>query len=136
MGMNLGQARSGRIAPPRMNVTPLVDVVLVLLIIFMVVTPLLTKKLWLPIPRSEDRNEPLAIDDKPVVVVFSADGGVRLNNQPVSPDELTEKLRRVLAARGDETIFFDADYGAAVHIVDLMRGAGARVAVLTERAVR
>jgi biopolymer transport protein TolR len=140
MGMNLGQARSGRIAPPRMNVTPLVDVVLVLLIIFMVVTPLLTKKLWLHIPRSEEKNEPLADDDKPVIVVFSAGGGVRLNSQPVSPDELTEKLRRVMAARGDETIFFDADdgadYGAAVHIMDLMRGAGARVAVLTETALR
>ena len=134
MGMS-PRDTSGRIAP-RMNVTPLVDVVLVLLIIFMVVTPLLTKKLWLHIPRSEEQPSRPGDEARPVVVQLCADHTVRLNGEAVDPADLTGKLRRVLAARGDETIFFDADdsaeYGEAVRIMDLIRGAGARVAVLTE----
>ena len=60
MGMDLGQKRAvpGR-ATPNMNVTPLVDVVLVLLIIFMVIAPLLAKQFWLSLPRKPTRTRPL-----------------------------------------------------------------------------
>jgi biopolymer transport protein ExbD/biopolymer transport protein TolR len=119
-----------------MNVTPLVDVVLVLLIIFMVVTPLLTKKLWIPLPKNEKVEEPPPDDVKPVVISVARDGAVRLNAQEISRAELGDRVARVLAARADEVIFFDADgetpYGDAVSVMDIVRGAGARIAVLTE----
>jgi biopolymer transport protein ExbD len=135
MGMTAGTNR-GKVAP-RMNVTPLVDVVLVLLIIFMVVTPLLTKKFWLNIPKSEEtKEEEPPPDAKPVVVTYHKDGAIRINSQEVTLEELAGKLERIMAARGDNIIFFDAendsDYGEAIQVLDRARGAGAQIAVLTE----
>ncbi|HKA87538.1 MAG TPA: biopolymer transporter ExbD [Haliangiales bacterium] len=135
MGLDVGQPRT-RVAP-RVNVTPLVDVVLVLLIIFMVVTPLLTKKLWLNIPKSEETTEEEPPDAaKPVVITFHRDGSVKINGQPVGLDELGARLERIMAARGDNLVFFDAeddaDYGDAIQVLDRTRGAGAQIAVLTE----
>ncbi len=140
MGMNLAHGVKHRVRP-EMNVTPLVDVVLVLLIIFMVVTPLLTKKLWLAIPKQDEKaeNEPPPPPDaqKPVVVRVHKDGSIRINAQPVSEADLPVRLQRILAARQDRVVFFDAeddaDYGDAVRVMDAARGAGvATIAVLTE----
>jgi biopolymer transport protein TolR len=137
MAMNLGSSRA---VAPHMNVTPLVDIVLVLLIIFMVVTPLLTKKFWLHIPKNEEKteNEPAA-DNKQtnVVVTYHKDGTIKINSQAVPRPELDARIRRILAARADRLIFFDAedgaDYGEAVQVMDLARGAGASaIAVLSE----
>src|SRR4029434_4408000 len=107
MGMGGG---SGGGVKSEMNVTPLVDVVLVLLIIFMVVTPLLTKKLWLHVPKKEEAEETAPPDDhaKPIVLSLARDGTVRLNAQEVARGELPGRVARVLAARGDEVVFFDA----------------------------
>ena len=137
MAMNVGSS-SNKIAP-LMNVTPLVDVVLVLLIIFMVVTPLLTKKFWLNVPKKNEKTEqqPPPDNQKPVVLTYRADGTIRLNSEPVERADLVDRITRVLAARGDSVIFFDAeseaDYGGAVAVMDLARGGGAAtIAVLTE----
>ena len=137
MAMNVGGS-SNRIAPS-MNVTPLVDVVLVLLIIFMVVTPLLTKKFWLNVPKKSEKTEqqPPPDNQKPVVLTYHKDGTIKLNAELVKQAELVERITRVLAARGDNVIFFDAeseaDYGGAVAVMDLARGGGAAtIAVLTE----
>jgi biopolymer transport protein TolR len=136
---------SGSAVAPRINVTPLVDVVLVLLIIFMVVTPLLTKKFWLHVPKNEEKVEEdqLAADKKPnnVVLSFHKGGTIKINNEPVGRAELGDKLRRILAAKGDRLIFFDAeddsDYGQAVEVMDLARGAGASaIAVLSETVLQ
>ena len=138
MAMNVGSSSSNKIAPA-MNVTPLVDVVLVLLIIFMVVTPLLTKKFWLNVPKKNEKTEqqPPPDNQKPVVLTYHKDGTIKLNSEPVRREELNERITRVLAARGDSVIFFDAeseaDYGGAVSVMDLARGGGAAtIAVLTE----
>ncbi len=137
MAMNVGSS-SSKIAPS-MNVTPLVDVVLVLLIIFMVVTPLLTKKFWLNVPKKNEKTEQQQPPDnqKPVVLTYHKDGTIKLNSEPVQRVELVDRITRVLAARGDSVIFFDAeaeaDYGDAVAVMDLARGGGAAtIAVLTE----
>ena len=107
-------------AQPVMNVTPLVDVVLVLLIIFMVITPLLSKQFWLHMP-SKPEDEPQAEVDpnnQPVVVSVTQAGAIRINRDEVPRDQFAAKLTRVLAARGDRTVFFDADedveFGVAV----------------------
>jgi biopolymer transport protein ExbD/biopolymer transport protein TolR len=141
MAMDLG-GKSGKPgqATPNMNVTPLVDVVLVLLIIFMVITPLLAKQFWLNLPNKPDKDEPPppADDDNAPVVVFVTDTGeIRINHDVVPPEQFPTKLRRVLAAKQQRTVFFDADeeaeFGFAVKAMDLARGGGAAsIAVLTE----
>jgi biopolymer transport protein TolR len=138
MGMSVGTqtGRRGR-AAPEMNVTPLVDVVLVLLIIFMVITPLLSKQFWLALPDKQE-PEPVAPSDKqPIVVTVTAAGDLRINREVVSDAEFPVRLRRVLAAAGERTVFFDAHentpFGRASHALDLARGAGAAVlAVATD----
>ncbi len=139
MGMNVGGGGKNRVSP-QMNVTPLVDVVLVLLIIFMVVTPLLTKKFALHVPKKDDpAAEPPPPDPdapKPVVLTYHRDGTIKINSESVPRDQLADKVARILAARPDPIVFFDADgdaeYGGAIEVMDVAKGAGAAVAVLTE----
>ena len=139
MGMDLGQKRTtpGR-AQPNMNVTPLVDVVLVLLIIFMVIAPLLAKQFWLSLPNRAEKDPPHEVSEKDqsIVVIATKTGDVKINHEVVSRSDFPDRLRRVLAARQQRTIFFDADDDAgfedAVEVLDLARANGAaEIAVLT-----
>ena len=138
MGMNLQgtQSKPGR-ATPQMNVTPLVDVVLVLLIIFMMITPLLAKQFWLHLPDKDEKKEPPQPSDTPPIVVSVAKSGeIRINSEVVPAAEFAQKLTRVLAGTGQRTVFFDADddadFARAVEVMDLARGGGAAtIAVLT-----
>ncbi len=123
-----------------MNVTPLVDVVLVLLIIFMVVTPMLSKQLWLNVPPKPDEKEqppppPDAIP--PIVLRLEKTGATRVNGEAIALAELPQRLVRMLNARADKVVFFDADadvpYGVAVDVLDRVRGGGVEtIAVLAE----
>lgn len=126
---------------PQMNVTPLVDVVLVLLIIFMVITPLLTKTFWVHTPKQdkeEVKREELAADPQPPLVLrVGAGRSLQVNGTAVSLEELPERLRRMFAARDDHIVFFDAaddaEYGFAVRVMDQAREGGAvTIAALTE----
>jgi biopolymer transport protein TolR len=119
---------------PSMNVTPLVDVVLVLLIIFMVLVPSTLKQLQASVPRkvestAQDQNTQL-------VVKIGARGELALNEQPVTREALPTELRRRLTADGQKPVFFEvADgvaYGEVVTIMDLVKGAGwRRLAIVT-----
>lgn len=126
-------------AVPAMNVTPLVDVVLVLLIVFMVVTPLLSKKFSLALPKqSEEKAAPSV--DVPIVLSVGVDGRARINREVVAEAELGPRIERALAAKSDKTVFFDAEdgapFGAAVHAMDVARAHGAaNVSILTVKAV-
>jgi biopolymer transport protein TolR len=144
MGMDLGKSsgKPGR-ATPTMNVTPLVDVVLVVLIIFMVVTPLMAKQFWIHLPNKPENEEPQAADDKneAVVVTMTKSGDILINREVVPAADFSAKLRRVLAFKGQRTVFFDADedadFGNAVKAMDLARGGGAEtIAVVTEPLAR
>jgi biopolymer transport protein TolR len=139
MAMTIGSSggKPGR-ATPSMNVTPLVDVVLVLLIIFMVITPLMARQFWLNLPNQVEKDEPAVPDDNnvPVVVSVTKAGEIKINAEVVPDAEFSAKLKRVLAAKGDRTVFFDADeeaeFGRAVSTMDLARAGGANtIAVLT-----
>jgi len=138
MAMDVGSGGGKkRRARPEMNVTPLVDVVLVLLIIFMVVTPLLAKQFWISLPDQNDEQEPPPDTEPPLVVSVGSDGTIRINNEEVQPADLPSRLSRVLASRRSRTIFFDAaddaDFGRAVEALDLARGGGATtIAVATD----
>jgi biopolymer transport protein TolR len=137
MGVSL-PAGNGKQPVPQMNVTPLVDVVLVLLIIFMVVTPLLTKQFWLTLPKKDDSAVVPPNNDQSIVLTVDKAGVLRINRTPIDKAELGPKLTRLLAAKEQKVIFFDADddapYGVAVEAMDLARGGGAKsIAILTEK---
>ncbi len=140
MAMNLGEGQGGkkRGVSPEMNVTPLVDVVLVLLIIFMVITPLLSKHFWVHTPKQEKEEVEHANTDPdpPLVLRVAADKAITVNGTPVGYDDLPERLKRMFAAREDHILFFDAaddvGYGYAVEVMDQAREGGAvTIAALT-----
>ena len=143
MGMDLGSGKGKRgRAAPEMNVTPLVDVVLVLLIIFMVIAPALKATFWVHVPDRPDPNEPPPPPGvqliEPIVVSVRADGHIRINREVLTDRAFPQRLHRMLAARNERKIFFDASndapYGRAVEVLDLARrGGAAHIAVLTEQ---
>jgi biopolymer transport protein ExbD/biopolymer transport protein TolR len=142
MAFDVGGGGKKKGSRPAMNVTPLVDVVLVLLIIFMVVTPLLSKQFWLHVPKKDENQQPPPADDNPpVVLAVTADGKFKVGPDEVADHELAEKLRRVFAAKQDHTLFFGAapevPFGRAMEAMDIARGGGAiTIAVMTEPLVR
>src|SRR5215475_12783709 len=89
------------------NVTPLVDVMLVLLVIFMVVTPLLKQQVPIELPLAEHSHE--SQETSQVTLTAAADGTLVLNEQQVAADGLDAALRGIYAARPDKTIFLEAD---------------------------
>jgi biopolymer transport protein ExbD/biopolymer transport protein TolR len=141
MAMNLGEGQGGtkRGVNPEMNVTPLVDVVLVLLIIFMVITPLLSKHFSVHTPKQEKEeveHDAAADPDPPLVLRVAADKAITVNGTVVGYEELPERLKRMFAARDDHILFFDAAdevaYGYAVEVMDQAREGGAvTIAALT-----
>jgi biopolymer transport protein ExbD len=108
------------------NVTPLVDVVLVLLVIFMVVTPLLKQEAPVDLPITE-KSEPAA-EERQLTLTIAADGGLLLDGEALARDRLAERLESVLRDRPDKTLFLAADkslsYSAVVEIIDACRAAG------------
>src|SRR5215468_2559178 len=100
MAMTVGAA-GGKTVAPQMNVTPLVDVVLVLLIIFMVITPLLSKNFWVHLPKQQKEEvtpDQLAQDpDPPLVLRVGADRKLQVNGADVPVGELADRLRRMFA---------------------------------------
>jgi biopolymer transport protein TolR len=113
------------------NITPLVDVVLVMLIIFMVVTPLLEKDIGVRIPATEQVEEIHDVPPDQLVVRVTAEGELRINSETVAAAEYVGKLTRFLAAKnaGDKLVFFMADeganYGRLVAALDGAKQAGA-----------
>ncbi|QDE65758.1 MULTISPECIES: ExbD/TolR family protein [Myxococcus] len=138
MAFDLGGGKGG--IRPAMNVTPLVDVVLVLLIIFMVVTPLMTKQMWMTVPaKGDDQEAPPPPPDArpPVVLTVDKSGVLRINREEVPRDQVVARLQRMLNARPDKIVFFDASddvpYGAAMDVLDLARGGDITVGVLPDK---
>jgi biopolymer transport protein ExbD len=118
------------------NVTPLIDVVLVLLIIFMVLTPSLLKHLTAVVPKKSEEVAP-QVSESAIVVEYTADRELTVNSEPVAPEALAEKLSERLRAARQKVIFFKADdqapYGEVIHLLDIARGVGAQtLAVVTQ----
>ena len=140
MAMHVGGG-SGKSVSPAMNVTPLVDVVLVLLIIFMVLAPVMAKSFWVRLPPKDDKEEQLdqANDpSKPLVLTVAPDGKTLINKIEVDRVELKDKLTRMFNARPDNTLYLDgaddAEYGMVLGAIDLARGAQAfPIVILTTK---
>jgi biopolymer transport protein ExbD len=125
------------------NVTPMVDVMLVLLIIFMVITPMLQKGLNVELAKTKN---PVAMEDADkedaVLIAVERDGQVYFDTEKVnSPSELTTKVQDKLSNRQDKKIYIKADgrakYGKVVEVVDDVRAAGVdQVGLLTEQITK
>ena len=117
------------------NVTPLVDVVLVLLIIFMVVTPLLEKDILVRVPETEveENQPPPEPDDQQIVVQVDKSGAYSINTEQIPASDYIARLKRMLNAKkpDEKVVFFMADdaanYGKLVVALDGARAAGAKI---------
>ncbi len=121
------------------NVTPMVDVMLVLLIIFMVVTPMLQKGVSVDLAKTDSPQQmPDADKEDALIVAIMRDGTVFFGSDKTPPDQLTNKVKDKLANRTDRRVFIRADararYGAVTDVVDNVRSAGVdQVGLLTEQ---
>jgi biopolymer transport protein TolR len=110
------------------NITPLVDVVLVLLIIFMVITPLLQMGYDVKVPPKSTNPNP-TIDPDQLIVSLTAQNKIFLNKQELTAPQLSTQLSSILKNRRDKTVFFSGDdgavYGEVARVMDLCRSAGA-----------
>jgi biopolymer transport protein TolR len=119
------------------NVTPLVDVMLVLLIIFMIAAPMLHQGIPVALPQAQAERLPLPVED-PLVLSVNRDGIVYVRDTPVHPSQLRDRLLPLLAARGDRSVFLKGDrevpYGKVVEVLELLRHAGVvDVGMVTEQ---
>ncbi|HVP64444.1 MAG TPA: biopolymer transporter ExbD [candidate division Zixibacteria bacterium] len=122
------------------NVTPMVDVMLVLLIIFMVVTPMLQKGVSVDMARTENPSQmPDADKEDALLVAIMRDGSIFFGSDKIPVDQLTSKVKDKLSSKtGDKRVFVKADarakYGAVVDVVDNVRSAGVdELGLLTEQ---
>jgi len=130
MGMSAGGGKGG--ANSEINVTPLVDVCLVLLIIFMVMVPRKVPELSVRIPpESKSNKPPNPTDEKPLVIGLAENGAITLNTKAMKEEALGKEIERQLETRDKKAVFVDfeakAKYGKAVELVDLARRSGAEV---------
>jgi biopolymer transport protein TolR len=119
-----------RQARANINVTPLIDILLVLLIIFMIVTPMLTRAMDADIPQTAERTVLERYSKSQLVLTLTADGRTLLNQEMLTTTQIRPRLQELMAARGGrKLVFVNADdglpYGQVVQMMDLCRSAGA-----------
>jgi biopolymer transport protein ExbD len=129
MAFSVGSGKRG--PQGEINVTPLIDIVLVLLIIFMVMTPVMLKELPAKVPQKQTETVPQPPGENPIVVELSAQEALLVNGESVAPEALGAAVAERLRHDRQKAVFFriddDANYGRAVRTMDVCRGAGAKI---------
>jgi biopolymer transport protein ExbD len=117
-----------RTAKSDINITPLIDVLLVLLVIFMVITPLTPKGLTTVVPQQPAPGQK-SVSEKVIVLSMDRNGILRINQEEVELGNLFARLEDILKTRGDRTVFVQGDndllFNDVVQMIDIARGAGA-----------
>ncbi len=140
MGMQTDK-NNGRSVMSEINVTPFVDVMLVLLVIFMVTTPILYQGVDVNLPKTESRPMPSLDRERKVVVTLNGSGEIFIEKERYSLDQLRIEVRKLMAERGknltDEDVFLRADssvpYGTVVEVMSEIRNAGVqKIGLITE----
>lgn len=143
MAFNVGSGGNGDDDDPVLadiNVTPLVDVMLVLLIIFMIAAPMLHQGVEVALPRADAQNLPMRVED-PLVVSVDREGNVYLQESQIAPEDLVDRVTNQIKARGDDSVFLKGDrevpYGRVIELLDILHQGGiVRVGMITERPPR
>lgn len=122
-----GRGRRRNAPMSEINVTPFVDVMLVLLVIFMVAAPLMTAGVPLNLPQTAATAVPTE-PEEPLVISIPADGDVTLMDAPVAQDQIVTRLREILAQRQSQRVFLRADgaipYARVVQVMGALNAAG------------
>src|SRR5215475_14440696 len=127
MGMEVGETTGGALATP--NVVPLIDILLVLIIIFMVITPLIPKGLDTLVPQpNKDQKENQELENKTVVVQVNQNNKVKINNEDTTWEQLGPRIEQIFKDRAEKVAFVKGDndvmFMDVARAIDIMRGAG------------
>ena len=133
--------RRRRILPRAdINVTPFIDILLVLLVIFMTITPTVPTGLNAAVPQTPPHGPHHQDPERVIVLSMNRNGVIKINQEEVAPSRLTERLQDIFKTRNDRTIFVQADnellFNDVAQLIDTAKGAGVdRVGIMTEQIV-
>ena len=134
--MNIG----GKGQNAQINVTPMIDVLLVLIIIFMVITPLTPHGLEALVPQPPPPNaKPNLSDQRTVVIVIEKDGSIKINQDPVQESNLQQRLEDIFKTRAERVVFVkgdpDLEFAPVARAIDIAHGAGIdKVGLMTPKS--